>query len=390
VITARTNWCENWIREVYAHTNAKVLESRGYKPLAGILQAGKIKSVDDVFPFSVATPNAFMSHRGKAMRRILRHAFGMVIFDEAVMLPALETSKVFTAFAPRWRMGLSADEVRRDRRHKLTYDYCGPVVTQGVFLGCQKTAEVVPVETGEQVNSRYIYGAQWYGSLCTQLSRRRARNSLVVDGVLDDVISGYKVLVLVDRRAQALQLQSMLKSERVPIIGDGKQKTREIVSEILMGGDCKQQQKILAVGSREYDVLIATDRSVGMNTDMPGIDCVHDLSPTTNVQTLKQRRGRVLRDYRMCQSCKRTSSDGKDVCSKCGGSMLDAKHWPVKIVIYHDTAYPEDSRIAGFLNRSWELKIQMYGGDENVASSRKGSNYGPKEPSYIVRKKDYV
>jgi len=324
------------------------------------------------------------------MRRQLRRSFGMIIFDEAVMLAAEESSAVFTSFAPLWRMGLSADERRKDKKHKLTYDYCGPVVAKGVFQGTTKTAIVEPVDTGEQINAKYVYGAHWFGSLCTQLSRRRARNDLIVSRVIDDILAGYKVLVLVDRRDQALKLYQMLQDEVIPTRskrGKGRKKTRPLKVEVLMGGDKRQQEKIRAAGKREFDVFIAMDKAVGMNTDMPGLDCCHDPSPTTNLQLLKQRTGRILRDYHQCPKCKHTQSSGSDTCGACGEKgMRVAKKWPVKIVPYKDGAYPEESKIASFLTRGWEVRMAYYRECSFPIEGEVVKDRRDKKKSYIKRK----
>lgn len=366
VLTARTNWCRNWLKDIYKLTDAKKIEKAHGRPVAGILQPAKVKSEDDLFAcFNICTPNAFWSDRGRVIRRMLRHSFGIVIFDEAVMLPARETSAVYTSFAPLWRLGLSADERKKDGTHKLTYDYCGPVVAEGVFTGRQKRVSVRVVNTGEQINQKYVYGAHWFGSLCTQLSKRRNRNDNIVNNVISDVINGYHPLVLVDRRDQCFKLAKMLEEEVIPVKKRDRKKhkgrkRRQLKVAFLVGGDKLQQEKIKSAGEQEYDVFVAMDRAVGMNTDMPGIDSVHDVGPSTNLQVIKQRWGRGLREFLRCGKCGFTSSSPADKCPECGSSKFrDAKKWPVMITVYADEGIPEDGKIGGFLRRSTETKLKF-------------------------------
>lgn len=407
VLASRTNWCANWLKDIRKHTNLPKMEKALGRPLAGILKPSKMKSADEVFPcFNVCTPQAFMSKRGRKMLKKLQHSFGLVIFDEAVMLPGEETSKVFTTLNPLWRMGLSADETRKDKKHKLTYDYVGPVVATGVRTGDNASAQVETHYTGTQINAQYL-GPHWFGGLCSQLARRKARNDLIATNMIRDVIDGWCVLGLVDRRQQAVNLYNMLRNEVIPIpkserkAAKGKRgkrmKTRPLRVEVLMGGDKKQLEKIAAAGRREYDVLIAMDKAVGMNTDMPGIDCVHDPSPTTNIPLLKQRTGRALRECYHCPDCGEWHSSAMSECSACGSlKVYNAKRWPVKIVTYKDEATPEESRAGKFLIRGWQVRMDFYQGrDYSVPDTLTSNSERPSErrkardsgKSFIKRRK---
>jgi len=405
VLCSRTNWLENWLKDVREHTNLCELEEAAGRPLAGLIR-GDLHE-DDLFPcFNVATPQSFMSKRGRAVRRRLRHSFGLVIFDEAVELPAEKTAAVFTSFAPLWRLALSADEIRKDRKHRLAYDYAGPVVATGIIQSSERSATISVIDTGVQINSNYLYGRHWFGSLCTQLSRRRARNTRIVEEVIKDVLDGFKVLVLVDRRAHAMVLKSMLEDEVIPVIQRNRKtkkrrrRRRTLKVEVLMGGDKLQMEKIAAAGRGEFDVFVAMDRAVGKNTDMPRIDCVHDVAPINNVPVIRQRVGRGLRPCYGCEDCGYQVASAKhQTCPECGSSRFgNIKKWPIRVKVYKDEATPVTHRAAKFLESGMATRLQHYReqgfdieGDEVTrvvsAKRRRKPRAGSRERSSFIRRK---
>ena len=398
VLMSKTNWIEGWIRDFYEHTNGHDIEEKIGRPLVGRINNSFEEG--DLFPcINFATFQTFFSKSGHKARKRLRHSFGLVIADEVVELPALKTSQVFTSFAPKWRMGLSADEERKDKRHKLTYDYCGPVIAKGHFTGGQKSAEVLIHDPGIEINTQYLYG-HWFGALCTQVSRRNQLNQMLVANIIKDVLDGYKVLVLVDRRNHALALAGQLRKEVILIPkheyrkkrkGDDRRpiKQRTLKVEHLMGGDKQQPHKIEAAGRGDFDVFVAMDRCIGKNTDLPRLDSLHDPSPTNNLQITKQRTGRVLRDLCKCRKCKVVHKKRVDVCESCGSSDIRSLKKVPRIHIYKISAYPENTAPARMLMAGWATRMRFYReknflieNDEPEARMKTGRQLG-----HIKRKK---
>lgn len=287
VLCSRNNWVEGvWLADIYRHTNVLELEKETGEKLVGDL-----RNSEQPYPcFSISTFQAFFSKNGYSKCKRLRNEFGLVIADEAIDLPAEVTSKVFTTFNPRWRLGLSACEERKDRKHLLTYDYTGPVIVRGVISKKLKKPYAVAIDAGPKVNVDYLYG-QWIGSLQTQISRRKSLNEDLVKRIEDAIEKGRRVMVLLERRDHVLRLTSDLAESVVVVNG----KRRPIRVEQLMGRDKNEKVKIQSAADGKYDVFVAIDKCVGKNTNLPGIDCLFDVTPTTNTPVIAQRVGRILR-----------------------------------------------------------------------------------------------
>lgn len=296
ILAHRTNWLQDWLRDARKLTNIEKMEHRLGRPLAGVINIKSIKSEADLFPcFNLATFQTFMSKRGRVLRRMLRHSFGLVVADESVSLAAEATGKVFTSFAPRYRMALSADEVRKDGFHALTYDFAGPIVASGTVQDV--SCEVIIEKTNTEINTGGFWGNQWFGILATRLAANADRNKLAASRIVEDVQEGFVVLVLVNRRNHPARLRALIEKAVVRQTRNGKTRRRTPVVLDLMGGDPQAEVKKAKFNTGKIDVLIASDAIAKMNINLPRCDCVHDLVPTNNVGIVKQRAGRVRRPH---------------------------------------------------------------------------------------------
>jgi len=364
VLMSKTNWIEVWLKDLRKHTNITKVEKRCGHPVAGIIDSST--RLDALFPtLNFATFQSFMrTGAGKNTRRDLRDCFGLVIADEIVELPAEQTSRVFTSFNAARRLGLSADEKRKDKKHRLTYDYCGPVVAQGEFTTRQAGATVFAHNPGTIIYARSLYyGHNWFGSLCTKVARCKKMFEEIIDNVIEDVEDGYCTLVLAGRREHALNLANVLSKEKVRRRNrkTGKLSRRPLKVTHLLGGDHRQKQKIKAAGERKYDCLVAMDRCIGKNTDLPGIDSLHDFEPTNNTPAIKQRTGRTLRAYIRCRDCMAITTKHTTTCFDCGSSNLRSlKKTTLRIHVYWIELSPFESAPGRCVSNGWQARIAFY------------------------------
>ena len=333
ILASRTNWLQDWMKDLRKHTNIEELEEKLGYPLCGVINNKTSK--DKLFPcINFSTFQTFFSKRGKSVRgRELRDCFGLVIADEASMLPAKETGGVFTAFNPKWRVALSADEKRADKLHKLTYDYVGPVVARG-----KRQDSVVGTvhrhESGLNISANHLYGV-WLGSLQSRICKNPQFTRSIVDAVIEDVIDGYKVMIITKTRKHVEQMAAMLAEEKYPVQQRNKKtgKKRTIYRypevEIMMGGDRMFDEKKARARRGEIDIIVATE-VVQMNTDIDRMDCLHDIMPVNNDQTIRQRWGRV------------------------GRAHVDKKE--PRVHIWHISAYPAHHPASRYLSNGWARK----------------------------------
>lgn len=337
VLASQVNWLEDWMKDLRKHTNVNELEEELGYPVAGIIK-NKVKE-ENLFPcINFCTFQAFFSEKGRKSRARLRDCFGLVIADEASKLPAPETGASFTAFNPRWRIALSADEKRPDNLHRLTYDYVGPVIGRGRRKDTVK-AVVLREHSGMDIAANYLYGRMWIGPLQSRICKNTGFTKLIAQRAIEDVEDGYKVMIVTKTRKQVATLAGILEEEEYMVRQKSKKtgKTRTVyrtpVVVQMMGSDPQMDEKKKRARAGEIDILVCTP-VVQMNTDIDRMDCLHDVMPVNNDQTIRQRSGRVTRSH-------------------------PDKKTP-RIRIWDFSAYPPSHPAASFLRNQWTRREQWY------------------------------
>lgn len=319
VLCSRKNWLSgSWLVDIKKFTNLIELEERLGYPLCGVIENASKLTSKTAFPcITMMTYASLYSKGGKQARRRMRDFFGLVIADEAIGLPAEATRKVFASFNSKYRMALSADEVRKDGKHLITYDIAGPIVAQGErTAGDIETPTVYIHHTGVVINTSW-FRSHWFGNLQTQVGRNIPLIMQIKAAVLKDVADGYRVLILTTRVDHVHKLVEMFskhtkmvkttKKERriAKKLGHPKLPKKRLVSLAVegltgakgKGGKDLNDAKIEAAGRGDYDVFVGMDQCIGTNTDMPRIDSCHDVMPVNNSPLIRQRSGRPLRKH---------------------------------------------------------------------------------------------
>lgn len=146
--------------------------------------------------------------------------FGMLMADEVQKFAATTFLKVVDAFPAAYRIGLSADERRKDDKEFLIYDMFGRVIADIDRKDLEKKELVLPVLV------RVIpteFEAPWYVNarededknpdftrLLEELVRDQQRNELVMKVARQLYAGGYSTLALTHRREQALAIRAAL------------------------------------------------------------------------------------------------------------------------------------------------------------------------------------
>jgi superfamily II DNA or RNA helicase len=279
VLADRIKLLEQWEAETREKTNINELERAAGHPLIG--QWTKREPYDLI---TFATFQGFFSKGGQKVLDEYRDHFGLTIAEEADTLPAECVSGVFSRFNPFFRLGISADEERKDMMHLLAYEIVGPVVAEGVTQTWPCDVAFIP--TGITIPSgKYYQFPYGYTRVLQFLCKQEDRNDMICSQIKADVDAGYKCLVMTEFRDHVTKLEAMLKSRGVEARGT-------------MGGDLGFDKLKEEAKAGDIDVVIATSKLVQRGTDVPRWDCLHLVLPSNNKQLSKQRSGRVRRPHK--------------------------------------------------------------------------------------------
>jgi superfamily II DNA or RNA helicase len=252
----------------------------------GVVQ-GSLRTVK---PITVAMQQSL--HRQGADQDFLR-SFGAVIYDEVQLAAASSFYEVVDQFPARYRIGVSADEGRKDKKEYLTYDLFGDVVYE---IGREALIDQGHVLDVEVVVVPTEFEADWYGvgdgseidfaRLSDEMTQDEARTQLGVEKVLEAVRDGGLVFVMTRRREHCQRVAAALVARGCP-------------AGFLIGGDdyrSEFQATKQAMLEGRLRVGVGTVQSIGTGIDFPAVDTVVVMTPFAgNKQMVNQVRGRVCR-----------------------------------------------------------------------------------------------
>lgn len=232
--------------------------------------------------------------------------FGAVFADEAQLFAAGTFFKCIDGFSARYRIAVSADHRRKDKKEFLVEDLFGAVAKEIKRATLIASGDVLDVEIRVLPSE---FRAEWYGMptdaedssssvervdkeldfdrLLKEMAADRARNRLIIDTIADEVQGhGSQVIVTVHHREHCLVIDQAVSA-------------RSIRSGFLIGGpeyakefeatDDAMQKGTTRVG-------IGTFKSIGYGVDMPHVGVGVAGTPiAANEQFWGQVRGRLCR-----------------------------------------------------------------------------------------------
>ena len=263
----------------------------------GIVRGSKRK----LRPITIAMQQTL---NARGVDREMRDYFGAVLVDEVHRAAARTMFEAVDPFPARYRVGISADHRRKDRREFLTEDLFGDVlddisrkdlIASGHVLEVQ--IRVVPTD----------FEAKWYGMpteegaggeqvdtgrqvdsvrLNQSIAEDYARNERGLALVLDEWSSGEQVLVFSHVREHCQVLDQRLVARRVQ-------------TGFLIGGEDYRKEfrkTVEGLESGEVRVGVGTFQAVGQALDMPTVAVGVCMTPiASNRQFFGQVRGRLCR-----------------------------------------------------------------------------------------------
>ncbi len=229
-----------------------------------------------------------------------RDYFGIVVADEVQLFAAKTFFACVDPFPARYRVGVSADHRRKDRKEFLIKDLFDDVVKHIKHEDLVASGHVLDVEV------RVIptdFRADWYGAveeedashetpnydrdrLLREMAADGARNRLAIVAAREMLGEGEQVLVLVWNREHGMTIEQA-------ISGMGS------TTGLMFGGDDSIAEfKRTEAGIRDGRIKcgVGTYQAVGLGFDIPRLGCAVCAGPIAgNEQLFKQVRGRVCR-----------------------------------------------------------------------------------------------
>jgi superfamily II DNA or RNA helicase len=225
--------------------------------------------------------------------------FGTFVLDEVDRAAARTFFDVVDAVPARFRLGISADERRKDRKEFLVYDLFGDVahevpedelVARGIVLDCE--IRIVPTD----------FDPDWYRDLAPEaralvsdrlledMTRCRERNELAARLAADEVKAGEQTLIFSSRVEHCRTLEADARAQ-IDLPGSA-------TGLLIGGGDNEQEFERVIAGIADRSVVLAvgTVQAVGYGLDLPPVSRGVATTPVHNNRTLfRQMIGRLKR-----------------------------------------------------------------------------------------------
>ncbi len=217
--------------------------------------------------------------------KILADKIGYVIVDECHRVPANTFQKVVKEFKARYLLGLTATPFRKDKLQKLMFFYMGEIIHR---IDPDKiSSELKGVNSILEVRYTDFYPTfekvKKYKKIIETLTKDENRNNFIVKDIIGEYSLDKSILVLTGRKRHCLEISRKLnkKIRCSTLTGNLSSKAR---GEILK--DFKD---------KKIRVLIATGQLIGEGIDLPFLDTLFLVFPTSSKTRLIQYIGRVQR-----------------------------------------------------------------------------------------------
>lgn len=232
----------------------------------------------------LATPQQFMSAKGKAMLQRIKNMFTVLIWDEVHLSPALETSRVLAQINAEYRIGLSATPDRKQAGLiQIVFDLIGPVIYRAEVERWVPTVEVVDSNMKFEIKRGGDFTA-----FVNRIEYSKARNKLLAKIAYEQVEKGHMVLLpMLRTKAIDAVVRNIneLAEDRIAANFDGRVK--------------KEIRKNVIARARTYEikVLVGNTKLLSTGLNIPRASCLIEAAPSSNVPNCEQRTSRILTPY---------------------------------------------------------------------------------------------
>lgn len=253
----------------------------------GIIQGGKVR----LKPITLAMQQSLAKVKDED-KRFIQSFFGTVVCDEVHRFGAKTFVDVIDWMPARYRVGMSADETRKDKKDFLIYDMFGAVAMQVdkqmlVDRNFTVSVEVRGIDTGSQVSwYRDEKDPLAFTKLLDALAGDASRDAQAADLVAREIQAGHQVLVFSHRREHCHRLSAQLA-------------IRGVKAGVMLGGDqdsAELDRCIKGLKNGSLRAAVGTIQAVGTGIDIPTISRGVLATPiVSNRQLFGQVIGRLCR-----------------------------------------------------------------------------------------------
>ena len=294
VIVWTKNLFDQWVRRVMVEFGLKKHE-------VGMIKGGK----KTVMPITIAMQQTLVRCAGDYV-----DTFGLVICDEVQRFAARTFMGVIDKLAARYRIGMSADERRKDKKEFLLYDVFGDVdieIDQRTMIERgfvhDVVIDVVPTTFeapwhgdifkdepgGKPSKARLKARLQAFNTIVDQMSVDKDRNALAVRIAVEYVKRGERVVIMSHRREHCMTLDA-------DVSALGHKCGRMLGSNV---DDAEFEATREGLASGELRVATGTYQAIGTGLDMPSVSVGVVSTPIANSRDgrsfFAQVRGRFCR-----------------------------------------------------------------------------------------------
>ena len=282
VVWNKSPLMDQWVDHVREHF--------GFDP--GVIGGGQR---DRIAPITIGMQQTLYRRPEKYLKE-----FGAIVVDETHRVGASTWTHVVNLFPARYRVGVSADEKRRDRKDFLVYDTMGGVIHEIfnedlVDAGVAMPVRVRIVPTG--FSHRYgtsvlmadgtVVKNRNYTELISDMTKDEPRNRLILQDVLAEMAAGRRGLLLTDR---VLAVEFWLRELRA----------RGIAASAMVGGTQNRGETDRArtgMLQGEVQMIVGTTSLCREALDIPCLDRMFITSPVGDTKKLVQMVGRLKRVF---------------------------------------------------------------------------------------------
>jgi superfamily II DNA or RNA helicase len=251
----------------------------------------------DLRPLTAAVQGTLAS---RGIDEELRDFFGVVIVDEVQKAGASSYIEAIDPFPAKYRVGISADERRKDRKEFLTHDLFADVAYEISRRDLEQQGFIVDVEIRVVPTD---FDAPWFGvvsaddesseregvnfvRLVDEMAADEDRNALALEHALAEVEGGQQAIVLSHRREHCQRLDRAFVE-------------RGVRSGFFIGGaDYAREFDATRAGikSGAVRVGVGTYGALGVGVNLPSVAAGVAVTPIGgNKQNFNQVRGRLCR-----------------------------------------------------------------------------------------------
>lgn len=224
------------------------------------------------------------------------HEFGVVLVDEVQLNAARTFQAVIDVFPAKYRIGVSADETRKDKKEFLIYDQFGEIIHE-TFREDLERQKIIHKVLVRMVPTDFV--ADWYRDAVGQ---ERDWNRLLEE-IMRDEERNEILLQLVGDLAKRREVPVLIFTHRIEHaqwIADTGLFSRGITSGLLLGGGGQNavrfEEDKVRLARGEIQAAAGTFKAIGVGIDVPLVTAGVMAQPIgKNRQFFGQVRGRICR-----------------------------------------------------------------------------------------------